>query len=70
MDLFTVFYVLVASTIVATISLISAFSLYVNDSKLKIWLPRLIAVAVGVLLGDAFLHLIPWQEPLFRRRGV
>ena len=59
MDLFTVLYVLVASTIVATISLISAFSLYVNDSKLKIWLPRLIAVSVGVLLGDAFLHLIP-----------
>ena len=32
---------------------------YVDDSKLSAWLPRLIAIAVGVLLGDAFLHLIP-----------
>ena len=28
-------------------------------ADLKKWMPSLIAVAVGVLLGDAFLHLIP-----------
>ena len=59
MNLITILYVLGASTLVASISLISAFSLYVTDNKLKTWLPRLIAIAVGVLLGDAFLHLIP-----------
>ena len=33
--------------------------MYVSDARLKVWLPLLMAVAVGVLLGDAFLHLIP-----------
>ena len=37
----------------------SAYVLYIKDSTLKIWMPRLIACAVGVLLGDAFLHLLP-----------
>ena len=59
MDIFTILAVIMASAIVAIVSLISAFSLYINDSKLRAWLPRLIAIAVGVLLGDAFLHLIP-----------
>ena len=53
------FYVLAASVTVALVSLISAGFLYVSDARLKIWIPRLVAVAVGVLLGDAFLHLIP-----------
>jgi len=59
MDILTILAVFIASAIVAIVSLISAFSLYVDDSKLSAWLPRLIAIAVGVLLGDAFLHLIP-----------
>ena len=53
------FYVLAASVTVTLVSLISAGFLYVSDERLKIWVPRLVAVAVGVLLGDAFLHLIP-----------
>ena len=59
MDILTILAVFIASAIVAIVSLISAFSLYVDDSKLSAWLPHLIAIAVGVLLGDAFLHLIP-----------
>ena len=54
-----IFYVLAASVTVTLVSLISAGFLYVSDERLKIWVPRLVAVAVGVLLGDAFLHLIP-----------
>ena len=57
------FYVLAASVIVTLVSLISAGFLYVSDERLKIWVPRLVAVAVGVLLGDAFLHLIPDAAP-------
>ena len=55
----TTLSVLAASILVAIVSLFCAVFLYVSDYKLKIWMPRLIAVAVGVLLGDAFLHLLP-----------
>ena len=43
----------------AIVSLLCAVFLFISDERLKIWMPRLIAVAVGVLLGDAFLHLLP-----------
>ena len=57
--MFTILYVLASSLLVAVISLLCAVFLCVSDEKLKIWMPRLIAVAVGVLLGDAFSHLLP-----------
>ena len=53
------FFVLAASLLVAIVSLISVLFLYIDDQRLKVWMPRLIAIAVGVLLGDAFLHLLP-----------
>ncbi len=40
-------YVLAASSVVALVSLISAVFLYVSDEKLKIWVPRLVAVAAS-----------------------
>ena len=52
------FYTLAASVVVALVSLISVVHT-VEDERLESWMPRLIAVAVGVLLGDAFLHLLP-----------
>ena len=48
-----------AAAAVALVSLIGALFFYVSEIRLKKWMPSLIAVAVGVLLGDAFLHLIP-----------
>lgn len=33
--------------------------LKLEEATLQRWMPRLIALAVGVLLGDAFLHLLP-----------
>ena len=42
-------YILAASVIVTLVSLISAGFLYVSDERLKIWIPRLVAVAVGGL---------------------
>ena len=59
MDIGLFLSVMAASLLVAVVSLICTVFLYVSDSRLKIWMPRLIAIAVGVLLGDAFLHLIP-----------
>ncbi|CAE6507291.1 Zinc/iron permease [Nitrosomonas nitrosa] len=59
MDWFTVFITLTASLVVVLVAASSAFVLYIKDSTLKEWMPLLIAVAVGVLLGDAFLHLLP-----------
>jgi len=48
-----------AASIVVLVALLSIFVFYIPDTALARWMPRLIAVAVGVLLGDAFLHLLP-----------
>lgn len=59
MNAITSVYVLAASILVAIVPLACTAVLYISDEQLKTWMPRLIAVAVGVLLGDAFLHLLP-----------
>lgn len=59
MDWQTILMALAASLVVSLVALCSAFVLYIKDSTLKRWMPGLIALAVGVLLGDAFLHLLP-----------
>ena len=62
--MFTILSVLASSFLVAIVSLFCAAFLFVSDERLKVWMPRLIAVAVGVLLGDAFLHLLPDAQEL------
>ncbi|MBC54505.1 MAG: ZIP family metal transporter [Gammaproteobacteria bacterium] len=59
MDLLTVLMTLSAASLVSAVALCSAFVLYLKDTTLTRWMPRLIALAVGVLLGDVFLHLLP-----------
>lgn len=59
MDWLTVVMVMAAALLVSLVALCSAFVLYVKDATLSRWMPRLIALAVGVMLGDAFLHLLP-----------
>ncbi|MGY6277249.1 ZIP family metal transporter [Methylomonas sp. MgM2] len=44
---------------VSLCSLSSAFALWLQPDTLKRIVPFLVALAVGVLLGDAFIHLIP-----------
>ena len=49
----------VASFIVSLVSLSGLFALWIEPKLLKCIIPFLVALAVGVLLGDAFIHLIP-----------
>jgi zinc and cadmium transporter len=44
---------------VSLCSLSSVFALWIKPDTLKWVVPYLVALAVGVLLGDAFIHLIP-----------
>lgn len=48
-----------ASFLVSLTSLSGLFALWIEPERLKRIIPYLVALAVGVLLGDAFIHLIP-----------
>ncbi len=52
----TVFAAAMLSTL---ISLSAAYVFLMSDSGFKRWTQSLIAIACGVLLGDAFIHLLP-----------
>ncbi|MFZ2072372.1 MAG: ZIP family metal transporter [Minisyncoccia bacterium] len=55
----TYFYSFVSVLIVGLISLIGVFSLSLQEEVLKKYVHLFISLAVGALLGDAFIHLIP-----------
>lgn len=59
MDMLTIAGTLAGALVVVLVAMLSIFVFYIPDKALARWMPRLIAVAVGVLLGDAFLHLLP-----------
>ncbi len=48
-----------AGLLIALVSLTGAAVLWVREAVLQTVVPLLVALAVGVLLGSAFLHLIP-----------
>jgi len=48
-----------ASVLVSLTSLSGLFALWIEPARLQRIIPYLVALAVGVLLGDAFIHLIP-----------
>lgn len=50
---------LAACLIVSLCSLAGAFTLWISIDSLKRIVPVLVALSVGILLGDAFIHLIP-----------
>ena len=53
------FFSLTAALLIAAFSLVGYFALLIPKSVLERSLPIMISLAVGVLLGDAFIHLIP-----------
>ena len=55
----TTLQVLGATALVTFVALLSSSLLLLSEQTLRVWIPRLVALAVGVLLGDSFLHLIP-----------
>ena len=52
-------YTFVSLIVVSLISLIGVFTLALNPERLKKLLLYLVSFAVGGLLGDAFIHLLP-----------
>ncbi|MEI8269880.1 MAG: ZIP family metal transporter [bacterium] len=52
-------YTFVSVIIVSLISLVGVFSFSLNEQILKKYVGLFISLAVGALLGDAFIHLIP-----------
>lgn len=52
-------YSFVGVIVVSLISLVGVFSISVKDEVLRKYLNFFISLAIGALLGDAFIHLIP-----------
>lgn len=52
-------YAFVSVLIVSLVSLAGVFSLSIRDEVLKKYINFFISLAIGALLGDAFIHIIP-----------
>ncbi|OGI85763.1 hypothetical protein A3A05_02135 [Candidatus Nomurabacteria bacterium RIFCSPLOWO2_01_FULL_41_12] len=55
----TYIYALISVIIVSLVSLVGVFTLSLREEILKKYIFIFISLAVGALLGDAFIHLIP-----------
>lgn len=55
----TYIYTFVSVTLVSLISLVGVFALSLREDLLRKYIFIFISIAVGALLGDAFIHLIP-----------
>lgn len=55
----TYIYALASVLVVSSVSLISVFALSVREAFLRKYIFVFISLAVGALLGDSFIHLIP-----------
>ena len=45
--------------VVSILSLLGAFTLGMSNKKIEKWLEAMVAFAIGGLLGDVFIHLLP-----------
>src|SRR3989339_2113966 len=55
----TYLYSFISVVIVSLVSLIGVFALSIKEDLLRKYIFIFISLAVGALLGDAFIHLIP-----------
>ena len=55
----TYIYAFISVIVVSLVSLIGVFSLSLKEEIIKKYISLFISLAVGALLGDAFIHLIP-----------
>lgn len=55
----TYVYALVSVVVVSLVSLIGVFTLSIKEALMRKYIFVFISLAVGALLGDAFIHLIP-----------
>ncbi|MFA6353962.1 MAG: ZIP family metal transporter [Candidatus Paceibacterota bacterium] len=55
----TIIYAFISVFVVSLVSLIGVFSLSLKEEVIKKYISLFISLAVGALLGDAFIHLIP-----------
>lgn len=53
------FYAIISVLIVSLISLVGIFSISIKEDLIKKYISLFVSLAVGALLGDAFIHLIP-----------
>lgn len=52
-------YAFISVLVVSLVSLVGVFSLSIKDDILKKYINFFISLAIGALLGDAFIHIIP-----------
>lgn len=52
-------YALVSVIIISLVSLIGVFFLSIQEERMKKYISLFISLAIGALLGDAFIHIIP-----------
>jgi zinc and cadmium transporter len=52
-------YAFVGVLVVSLVSMVGVFSLSIKENILKKYINFFISLAIGALLGDAFIHLIP-----------
>jgi zinc and cadmium transporter len=56
---YSILYSFVAASIICLLSLSGAVFFFISPKKLAAIIPFLVSLAIGVLLGNAFIHLIP-----------
>jgi len=61
------FYIIVSVLIVSLLSMSAIFTLYFNDKKYNTLIILMISLAVGALLGEVFLHILPES---FEHQGI
>jgi len=58
-DMVVLGQIFAAVFVVSILSLLGAFTLGMSNKKIEKWLEAMVAFAIGGLLGDVFIHLLP-----------